>query len=89
MQLVVSPKFLAINNEPWRLCVSKANTNVLTEEIHLLGYNAMLFKLCLLPAAFALVSCSAYSSSLKLEAVCSSETSVNCIALFPRRQNSS
>jgi hypothetical protein len=32
-------------------------------------------RLCL-PPAFTLVSCSAYSSTLKMEAICSSETSV-------------
>jgi hypothetical protein len=30
-----------------------------------------------LPSAFTLVSCSAYSSTLKIEAICSSETSVH------------
>jgi hypothetical protein len=53
------------------------NTSVLTEEFCLLGYDAMLSKLCSLPPAFTLVSCSDYSSILKLEAICSSETSVN------------
>jgi hypothetical protein len=43
------------------------------EEYYLLGYNAML---CL-PPAFALVSCSAYFSTLKMEAICSSETPVD------------
>jgi hypothetical protein len=33
-------------------------------------------RLCL-PPAFTLVSCSAYSSTLKMEAICSSETSVD------------
>jgi hypothetical protein len=31
---------------------------------------------CLFAACFALVSCLAYSSTLKMEAICSSETSV-------------
>jgi hypothetical protein len=48
MKLVVSPKFVAVNKEPWRLYASKANTNILTEEFCLLGYNTMLSKLCLL-----------------------------------------
>jgi hypothetical protein len=34
-------------------------------------------KLCCLPLAFTLVSFSAYSSTLKMEAICSSETSVD------------
>jgi hypothetical protein len=36
----------------------------------------LVHKLCL-PPAFTLVSCSAYSSTLKMEAICSSETSVD------------
>jgi hypothetical protein len=44
----------------------------------LLGYNAVASQptLCL-PPAFTLVSCLAYSSTLKMEAKCSSETSVD------------
>jgi hypothetical protein len=53
MKLVVSPKFLAVNNEPWRLCVSEGNTKFLTEEFCLLEYNVALSKLCF-PAGFLL-----------------------------------
>jgi hypothetical protein len=52
------------------------------EEYYLLGYNAVQSvesqpsRACL-PPDITLVSCSAYSSNLKMEAICSSETSVD------------
>jgi hypothetical protein len=45
------------------------------EEYHLLEHNTIV-ELCL-PPAFTLVSCSAYFLTLKMEAICSSETSVD------------
>jgi hypothetical protein len=43
-----------------------------------------------LPPAFTLVSCLAYFTTLKMEATCSSETSVDFhyTALYPKKQNS-
>jgi hypothetical protein len=47
------------------------------EEFYLLRYTAVLTCwLALLASCYALVSCLAYSSTLKMEATCSSETSV-------------
>jgi hypothetical protein len=56
-------------------------TSGIIEEYHLLGYNRRFrgtyrLQLCL-PPAFTLVSCSAYSSTLNIEAICSSETSAD------------
>jgi hypothetical protein len=47
-----------------------------TYRLHLQGRRISRAELCL-PAAFLLVSCSSYSSTLKMEAICSSVTSVD------------
>jgi hypothetical protein len=62
--------------------LTKLQTSYVTSDNS--GWQAELY----LPPAFKLVSCSDYSSTLMVEAMFSSETSVDYTALYPRRYNS-
>jgi hypothetical protein len=70
-------------------------TNVMTFELYLQGYDAVLSgkNKALLGACFLLLSCMTNSSDLKMEVTCSSETLTNfhngLMVLHHRRQNSS
>jgi hypothetical protein len=57
-----------VDSEQRHVCVEHPGKTAVTEH--------SIYLLCS-PPAFTLVSCSTYSSTLKMEAICSSETSVN------------